>query len=851
MKRSLACILIFVLIIGMMSGCSNNTTNSNTQISIISPDTTIFSDDESQYKIFAENDYLTLKIHTGNASLIVYNKSNNTSFSTIPKDKSIDNEFALFDIEYIDSQGSSSSMNAYSDAIQKGQFKIDQIENGAKISLTLGNANIEAKYPLALTKERYDEVLSNISTRYDKMKIKSYYWLVEIEKISDATEKKELLSSYKELDSQPLYVLQKNNLTLSEQKELNRIFEDSGYTDKDYEEDSKYFAVSSSESKFPMFNVNMYITLDKNNFNVCIPIDEIEEFNDAQLTRISLLKSLGAPDEAQTGNFLLPDETGSSMSFYNTNGQLKDYSVPVYGTDESISLAEKIQEDSHAYLPFWAIVNEDKVLFAIIEDSISLATIQASPKTESNQPRAYATFQIRNSQKISVNTSQIDQNESLYVVQKERYGGNIKISYHLLTGDYNDYNKLASYYKTIIYSDSKVQPQKALPTYIEFIGVANNDTTFLGMKTTKKVVYTTIQDVIDIGNDLLKSGCTNLVFNLKGFFGYGLDQGFLSRVKPLKEVGDESDWDNLSKWAKENDITIYYDFDVQYNSLQKPFDGFSKNRDAAVYLNKLIAEKQSFNKATYLSETTRGSKNYILNLSSTLTSIDNILNYALNNECNYISLRNIGNILNSDFNEKNPVSRETAKNELQSSIASLKEKNIQLMTTGTNSWVLPYVSDYLDIPLNSAGFEITDSSVPFLPLILTGHSNYCGSAINLNGNTRENILDIIRTGAGLHYVITCNENENFTQTNHLDLFSTKYSVWKDDIINNSSILQTIRDSCSNEIISINQVADKIYKTQYSNGSCIFTNYSEDDVIIDGIQIKALDYSVVAAGRETN
>ena len=83
------------------------------------------------------------------------------------------------------------------------------------------------------------------------------------------------------------------------------------------------------------------------------------------------------------------------------------------------------------------------------------------------------------------------------------------------------------------------------------------------------------------------------------------------------------------------------------------------------------------------------------------------------------------------------------------------------------------------------------------------------------------------------------------RTDYNQLFSSAYSMWKDDIIEAYAVLEEVLAPVQNEaIVSHEKLAKDVYCTAYGNGTRIYVNYNDETVTVDGIEIGALGYKVM-------
>lgn len=839
-KRILYATVSILLVIFMITGCSSGVNVKVTSTDeILYPHTTENNLDSSDYKTVSENEKYTLLFNENTTHFKVVNKADGTEYSSLPAQKVAGSTDwnSLIRISYLNEKGVVSYQTSYEDSVSKGQYNVESIENGVKVLYTMGTVSEKLYCPASFTVERYNEILDSIDGSFDRMKFKSMYYEADIEKIADSARRTELLDKYPKLKEEVLYLIKSTSLSISEQRTINDILVSTGYNDDDYAEDTKGIS-QIEEVKYPTFNIPLYIVLDEEGLKLTIPVNEVSEYNNGTLLTVDLLKYFNVPDIQESGYFLLPDGSGSVMNFYNGKNNLQEYSVSVYGRDYSVKVDEKLNYQDDAHLPIYANVQSTGSVFCHISDGESLAQIKAKPGDSETYAIAYPSFKFREVSQTYLSSSSKEQGDVFYVTQKKLSEGNLQLTMAFFDAQSSTTRNFADYYRNVLFGNSNNSASSSL--ILEFIGVDYINSSFMGISTKKEAVYTTLSQVLEIAKDLKENGVDNITLKLSGFFNNGLSQSYAANLKLNKSVGTQEDLNNLLNWAKENECSVFFDVDVQY--VYKTSLGFSKGANVVQLISNETGIDYKYNPVTFQLDETAESR-YILNPSAISKAVDGVLEISDNLNINNFSLSYVGSNVNSDFKESSAVEREEALDNLVSDVKRVSEKS-NIMTKGANAAVLPYVSYVTDVPMKSMQYDVCDSTVPFLQMVLKGNVYYCDEARNLSGDTKTGILDTIRTGAGLNYVITADDELTFTKTAHSDYTSTSYSVWKDRIIETYSQVSQLEQYTSTGIIECNYLGEQVYETVYGDSTKIITNYSSETQTYDSYEIMPYEYLVL-------
>ena len=202
-----------------------------------------------------------------------------------------------------------------------------------------------------------------------------------------------------------------------------------------------------------------------------------------------------------------------------------------------------------------------------------------------------------------------------------------------------------------------------------------------------------------------------------------------------------------------------------------------------------------------------------------------------------ISVSSLGNYLNSDFNEDNPLTREDSKILTKRLLKKIKEQNGKVLINGGNAYALEFATDILEVPLESSNYRYACASVPFMSMVLHGYKNYAGGALNLAGDYEASLLKAIENGASPYFVVASNNTavlKDYTYSILANYYSVRYVIWKEQIVESYNMLNGALKSVKNSTIDKHEFLDrdrKIVKVTYSNGDVFYLNYLIKDYTV--------------------
>ena len=163
--------------------------------------------------------------------------------------------------------------------------------------------------------------------------------------------------------------------------------------------------------------------------------------------------------------------------------------------------------------------------------------------------------------------------------------------------------------------------------------------------------------------------------------------------------------------------------------------------------------------------------------------------------------------------------------------------------------MLPYAGHVLDVPLSSSSFEVTDTSVPFLPIVLSGMRSYASTPVNLAADSGTCLLQALETGSMLHYLLSETDYAALAGSDYTYLTSIGYDTYREELAANYRILAAVHAVTQGSSITGHGCPDAgIARTDFANGATVAVNYTDNDAAVDGHAIPARGYAVWKGGR---
>ena len=118
--------------------------------------------------------------------------------------------------------------------------------------------------------------------------------------------------------------------------------------------------------------------------------------------------------------------------------------------------------------------------------------------------------------------------------------------------------------------------------------------------------------------------------------------------------------------------------------------------------------------------------------------------------------------------------------------------------------------------------------------------------VNFEANKSEFFLQMVEAGVYPSFYLTAEDSSNLIYTNSADLYSTKYTTYKDTLISYDRELRALAEKTRGACIADHEILEEgVNKVTYDNGTVIYVNYNDRAVSADGVSLDPLSYKVEA------
>ena len=570
---------------------------------------------------------------------------------------------------------------------------------------------------------------------------------------------------------------------------------------------------------------DIYMWVDEQGFSYEIPVESIKETGKNMLVNIQMMPAFGAAISGEDGFTLIPDGSGALM-YYKTyddpNARL--YTYPFYGTD--VQDIEEINENreqgyQNLMLPVYGISHHDGAMLAAVTEGEADTVLNISPSgfQFSGLNRAYLTFNYRIYYSTVVNGGDYIQ------IVPNNYASTRSVKIFLLDGEHNTYSDMAVAYREYLESTGELTQKEnsgEIPLVVNLV-MGANEKSLLG---SKLIAATTYSQAAEIAADLGKN-TQELYLILDGWGSGGCDM--LPTSPSLeRKFGGTGKWKELTNVCRENGVSLYLNMDF-----------VNADEDTGDFNNRKDTIRSGYGSVV------NSDGRYLLNPVRVLEEYYDKAVSKMNLEAeSSIQFDTVGSLLTYDHSKSSATSRTTAQQVYEEVLAKAAKEIGNVAVEGGNQYVLPYASLVSEIPGTDSEYYLTDKAVPFYQIVVHGCVDYTSTAGNHAYDLQYQKLKWVETGSLPYFILTHESPVILNTTSRNNLFSSQYSVWHETV---KEIAQEFNDKLGdiwNQQIARHEEKDGLILVTYEDGTCIYINYTEQAIELDGVLVPAMDYSVI-------
>lgn len=540
-----------------------------------------------------------------------------------------------------------------------------------------------------------------------------------------------------------------------------------------------------------------------------------------QIEIAPFLVSARANEDKNTYLFV-PSGSGAVMYTDERDGSARVYEESVYGNDLA-KMQDHITENTESvYMPTFGVSFGDKSLLGIIDEGASSCEISADAGDNTiGYAHACAVYTVRGHNTELVGMSQNATNR-VNSYSDALINGKCTVSYFPLDNKENGYVSMAECYRDYLIKKYSLNSKKENSSiFLQIIGGATVDKSFIGIPYESLVPTTTLKQAEDIINEISEKIGIVPVVQLKGYGINGLNVGKIAGE--YKISGKLGAYKDIRKLQSDNK-NIFLDYDIV--RFDKSSIGFSSLFNSAKAENGSTAYQ-------YLYEIAKGNRNEkvgrynLLSRNKLSLAFEKLNKVTDKNKVDNISLSTIGNMAYSDYRSTSFYSKGLMDKDVLKFIHEfISEKN--LMTENAFDYAV-VLSDYvISSPTQCSEYDSLDLAVPFYQIALRDVASLSTRPINLVSNPKKELLKAVESGIGLNYTVLKEYDSAFRKSNtyiagcvyadNIDFIVSDYTRAKE-------ILDLVKDS---KIVSHKNLNENVFETVFDNGVTVVVNFGKTE-----------------------
>lgn len=786
-----------------------------------------------EFTVALQNSNYTLYYNSMTNEIALSSRENGSVLYSNPQDRANDsiadaekkNNLSSQLIVYYYKDQVLSEMNSYYYATSLKQCEFKTEKDKLHVTYNLGQQKFTIEQlPQVISRERMErDILPKLEKSDVQAVLKRYvrYCKAELSKEALAAVK----NSFPIIDEHDIYIRTQMPDYVGEQ--IWEIFEKTGYTIENLEQDCKENNVENKYEEQAAFKIELVYTLNEDGFSVSCDPEKIGYIEKFKPVRIEILPFFGAAGMSDTGYMLVPDGSGSIIKYNNGKKNTNEYWRSLFGDDSAVSKNENTAERQEALLPVFATCGQMGGFLATIDSGYENAGIAADVAGKVNSYNYIRPFfDIFAADVLSV--GQNSANNTFLSTTDRCFSENITVSYHPVFEN-TSYDTFAVMYRDYLIKTGQLKENKTddVALNLELIGTVGVKKKFLGFPYDSIEAVTTFEQAIDIV-DLLGINDIDIKYTsaLKG----GIKQNSAASVKPVGVLGGKKQLEKLKSSVGQ----VYFSY---YATRQSKA---AKSVTARTLGEQLVKRYQY-----HLISRQIEKKKYMVQLSTkTLNkNADKILKSAQKSKVDSVNLLDVGWELNSDFNKSNVIDTAEARRNIQKYMKKLSGKvNVSVERGGV--YAMNTADKIWNIPTTDSGYNILDESVPFYAIVVRGSIPMVTSPVNTSPDPVNQFLQTVEIGAQLQYSWLYKYVENITDTGE-SYYDRDY---KDTISSAKEYAERIGklyDAIGRgKITAHRRISDTLTCVTYDNGVTVMVNYDTADTVFNEKTIPAQDFVIL-------
>ncbi|MBS7263387.1 MAG: hypothetical protein KIG36_07255 [Eubacteriales bacterium] len=822
--------------------------------------------DDTPFRKVLEDNKAILYISTKTTEFALYHKATGKMIYSNPQDRgdsAMPRLNSVIRLSYYDDDDAAKEYLSYTDCNMATSPTVAWTKNDAgdlRLIYTFGKVEEKILCPQIFSKETFDQIKQQIAeldetdstkNRYNRI-LDNAYKIYEWNKNGDNDFSViQMAEEYPAIKEFPVYICGAKALAV---RNVQTVLLAIGYTfemmEAEYEK-----CLYKPENDIINIRLALDYRLENGELVITVPRDQLWlNRSTTKLAQVHLFEYLAAGTTEQEGSIFIPDGSGALIYWNNGKTNISSLSIPVYGRDKGVIFDMYTENTEGVFLPIYAQTENkdgkpDHTTMVILEKGAEMTNLNIvlADNRSSLYNTVYPSFMYTNVTEVQYIRY------TTHYFQKQLPANDVSMRIVSLTGDDADYVGMAKYYREYLIKKGDLVDKDlrddAYPMNVELVGSADVLRSTAGIPVTTRLRLTGYKDAQEILNGLKEKGLKNLTALYTAWANGGYRHSIMDHVSTIGSLGSERDLKNLFAFCAESGIVIYPEFDIQSVSQDNDglFDSFISFLHSSRTLNNKVAKDYEY--SVSIREPKKIGNFYLLQLKRYDDVYKGFMNgyRKFGNSTVYYS--KLGRDLYSDFNQMYGTTRNDSFEKNKEILARTVTDGYQVAVSGANTYAFPYAAAIYNAPVMSSQYYLADESVPFYNIVLHGYTQYYTIPLNTADDYMVLFLRAVETGSGLSFKLIRASNEEIKDVSYGNFYSMNFDLWENTIVE-------LYERANNELAGLQNLtiedhenlASYVAKTVYSDGTVVYTNYSDEDFALgEGLTVASMDFVVVKGG----
>lgn len=599
------------------------------------------------------------------------------------------------------------------------------------------------------------------------------------------------------------------------------------------------------------FSIPVVYELKDDYLDIQVRVEDIEENSDARITQITLLPFLGCGGLADNGYALIPDGSGSLMTFNKVCKNLSQYTGYIYNRDitASSSNTSYVNLNETVSLPVYGVQKNGAGYLAVITEGAGTAAIKCNVSKMFNSYNSVCSHMIVRDTQTRINATGTTGAGMYY---SDKTCGNMSMRLYTLDNEDANYIGMAKRYRKYLIDEQGLSPLDASSSYvnslnINLFGAVKAPMHFMGIPYTGVKKLTSFNDVRDIIDEVKGKGINNLVLTLSGWTAGGLESAIDTEFSPDSKIGGLKGAKSLISYAEEQNVSLLFDNDIQ--SFYYGSSNVKKFKHTAFSLSGTPVTIYPFSKSLNRSVIS-GAFNHLIHPQYMLQFANEFVDNAMKLGIKNFSFNSAGTDPYAAYNDDSFLTRDKSADIMKELFKNVADKTDGIVSTRVgNSFVLGSVDNIVEAPVYSSDLIMAQTSVPFYQIVLRGYVNMSAEPMNLSSEVSELELKCAESGLSLYYQLMDSESTEFEDTSFSDYYACSYNDYFDIMTETYGRMKAVYDAVGASSITNHEInSDTVRITTFSNGAKVYVNYGDKAVTVGGVKIAARSYTAVGGAK---